>query len=415
MSTMIRAPLPPQPLESMLRMTPLDVLLFDPELVCRYAALADDTLFGRTAEQFVGQPADAIFPPIRGDLRSALELAASGSTGYQYPSYRYTYSDTNDTTETAFCWSVRVEPVTLHDYRGREEFRGVLVMLAGVLDLTDGVDRRRRDADVLQRENDRLRRELAALQELPPTSTEAPPGRRTTPRVGGAPVEGNWLLAALPLDEYAQILPRLEPVHLAAQDVLFEPGTSLTHVYFPVNCVVSLLTVMEDGRAAEAATVGSNGLVGLDLLLGAGHGLNRAFCQVPGDVLRLPAAAFREAAARGGVLSWLLQRYTQVLLSQVAQTAACNRLHRVEQRCARWLLQVQDSVGADQFPLKQEFLALMLSAQRPTVTQVAGTLRAAGCIRYSRGQLRIVDRAALEAVACECYRVIRTQFDRMLA
>ena len=197
--------------------------------------------------------------------------------------------------------------------------------------------------------------------------------------------------------------------------MLHEPGVPITHVYFPVNCVISLLTVMAHGTTAEAASVGNDGVVGLDLLLGSDSAQSRAFCQVSGDALRLPAAAFLEAAAGGGVLAWVLQRAVQMLFNQVAQTAACNRLHRVDQRCARWLLQVQDWVGADEFPLKQEFLALMLSVQRPTVTQVAKLLRAAGAIEYRRGRLQITDRAALEATACECYRVINDQFEHALA
>ena len=415
MPTLAPAPLPPYLIETLLRMAPLDVLLFDRELICRFAALPEGTLFGRSAEQFLGEPADAIFPPARGDLRAALELAASSATSYAYPAYRYRYTDTDSTNETAFCWSVRIEPVLLRDYQGREEFQGVLVTLADVLDLADENDRLRADTDALQRENDRLRRDLAAVARRWPASPEAPPGLRIVTRDDRAPLGANRLLATLPREEYERLLSELEPVRLVTQEVLHEPGVSITHVYFPVNCVVSLLTVMADGTTAEAASVGNDGVVGLDLLLGWESAHSRALCQVPGDALRLPATAFREAAARGGVLAWLLQRAVGVLFNQVAQTAACNRLHHVEQRCARWLLQIQDWVGADQFRLKQEFLALMLSVQRPTVTQVASMLRAAGAIQYRRGRLRIVDRAALEAAACECYQVIRDQFEHALA
>lgn len=160
----IPAPLPSPLLETMLHQAPLDVLLFDTDLVCRYAAPAGDTLFGRTADQLFGQHAAEIFPPARGDLRSALELAAHGAQTYQYPSYRYTYTDTAGTTEMLFCWSVRVEPVVLRDYRGQEEFRGVLVTLADVQDLADENDRLRRDNDLLERENQRLQDELAEAQ-----------------------------------------------------------------------------------------------------------------------------------------------------------------------------------------------------------------------------------------------------------
>ena len=168
----IPVPLPSPLLETMLHQAPLDVLLFDTDLVCRYAAPAGDTLFGRTADQFIGQHAADIFPPAQGDLRSALELAAHSTATYQYPSYRFTYTDTQATTELLFCWSVRVEPITSWDYRGREEFRGVLVTLADVQDLADENDRLRRDKDFLERENERLQRELIEAQRREAASIE---------------------------------------------------------------------------------------------------------------------------------------------------------------------------------------------------------------------------------------------------
>jgi CRP-like cAMP-binding protein len=406
MTTMAPAPVPAPLLEALLRMAPLDVLLFDAQLVCRYAVLADDTLFGRTAEQFLGRPVDEIFPPARGDLRSAMRLASSG-TSYEYPAYRYTYADPEGTTETAFCWAVRIEPILLHDYRGREEFQGVLVTLADVLDLTDENDRLRRENDELQREADRLRRELAGAQAQWPVAEEPPPGVRRAALHETVSGQVNRLLAALPSEEEQLLQPALERVALAAGTVLYEPGAPITHTYFPVDCVVSLLAVTEDGPAAEAATVCSEGVVGLPVFPGSGTAFGRAVCQVPGAALRLEVTAFRMALERGGAFSWLVQRYAGRLLEQVMQTAACNRLHRVEQRAARWLLQIRDCIGADQFPLTQEALATMLSVQRPTVTQVAGTLRRAGAIEYRRGRVAVLDREALEAVACGCHRVIR--------
>ena len=173
MTTTVPAPLPSPLLETMLHLAPLDVLLFDTALVCRYAAPVGGTLFGRTAGQLIGQPATDIFPPASGDLRSALELAAHSAATYQYPSYRYAYTDTQATTEMLFCWSVRVEPVALRDYRGREEFRGVLVTLADVQDLADETDRLRHDNDVLQRENDRLQRELTEARRREAASIDA--------------------------------------------------------------------------------------------------------------------------------------------------------------------------------------------------------------------------------------------------
>jgi CRP-like cAMP-binding protein len=404
----VPVPVPASLLETLLRMAPLDVLLFDAALVCRYAVLGEGTLFGRTADQFLGQPVDAIFPPARDDLRTAMELAAGGSdASYQYPAYRYTYADTSGTTETAFCWSVRVEPVVLHDYRGQEEFRGVLVTLADVLDLTDEVDRLRQERDALQREVDRLRQERTATRATWPLDDDAPPVVRTVPIARGTPARANRLLAALPPEGERRLLPDLERVALAAHDVLHEPGASITHVYFPVDCVVSLMAVTPDGPATEAATVCNEGVVGLPIFPGGGRAVGRAICQVSGDAIRLSTPAFRAALAEDEAFAWLVQRYTQRLLEQVMRTAACHRLHRVDQRAACWLLQIQDCIGADQFPLTQEVLATMLSVQRPTVTLVAGLLRRAGALDYRRGHVTVVDRAALEAVACSCYRSIR--------
>ena len=190
MTTMVLAPLPPSLLETILRLAPLDVLLFDTELVCRYAAPVGGSLFGRSVDQLVGQPAADIFPPARDDLRSALELAAHNAATYQYPSYRYTYTDIEATSETLFCWSVRVEPVALRDYRGREEFRGVLVTLADVQDLADETDRLRHDNDVLQRENGRLQQQLVEAHRREAASAEARRRLRAAVRGLLAPVAG---------------------------------------------------------------------------------------------------------------------------------------------------------------------------------------------------------------------------------
>lgn len=405
----VPTPVPVSLLETLLRMAPLDVLLFDAALVCRYAVLGEGTLFGRTADQFLGQPVDAIFPPARGDLRTAMELAAGGSDAtYQYPAYRYTYTDTCGTTETAFCWSVRVEPVVLHDYRGQEEFRGVLVTLADVLDLTDEVDRLRQESDVLQREVDRLRRDLATTQTGWLQDDAPPPGVNLVPPEQDTPGARNLLLVALPADEEQRLLPDSERVVLTALEVLHEPGDPIVDVYFPIDCVVSLLAISPDG-AAEAATVCNEGVVGLPIVPGSGHAFSRAVCQVAGTALRLPATTFRAALYESQAFAWLVQRYAQQLLEHVMQIAACNRLHRVEQRAARWLLQVQDCIGADQFPLTQEALATTLSVRRPTITQVAGLLRDAGALEYRRGWVTIVNRAALETLACACYRLIRAR------
>jgi CRP-like cAMP-binding protein len=223
----------------------------------------------------------------------------------------------------------------------------------------------------------------------------------------------NRLLAALPPEERRRLVPRLERVHLTVKQPLLEPQTPITHVYFPVDGVVSLVAVMADGATAEVTTVGHEGLVGLPVFLGAESSPILAVCQIAGDAWRLPAAAFR-AAARRAPLRELLHRYTQALLDELAQTAACNRLHPLEERCARWLLMTHDRVAADHFQLTQEFLASMLGVRRPTVSVVMSLLRRAGLVRYTRGAVTVVDRPGLEAAACECYGSVRRGYDRLL-
>jgi CRP-like cAMP-binding protein len=171
---------------------------------------------------------------------------------------------------------------------------------------------------------------------------------------------------------------------------------------------------MSDGLAVEAGTVGNEGMVGLPLYLGAETSPHRAFSQVPGEALRMRAGDFTAELARQGPLHAVLKRYNQALINQMAYSVACNRLHSVEERMCRWLLMTQDRVGAEQFPLTQEFLAQMLGVRRPSVTVVAGILQKAGLIVYSRGLITIRDRAGLEAASCECYRVVRDELDRLL-
>jgi CRP-like cAMP-binding protein len=171
---------------------------------------------------------------------------------------------------------------------------------------------------------------------------------------------------------------------------------------------------MADGRAVEFGTVGNEGMIGLPLFLGADRSPHRAFTQVPGDALRMRAEDFREEMGRQGQLAGLLRRYNQALMNQMAYSVACNRLHSVEERMCRWLLMTHDRVGADRFPMTQEFLAQMLGVRRPSVTVVAGVLQKAGLIAYARGWVVILDRAGLEAASCECYRVVRDDFERLL-
>jgi CRP-like cAMP-binding protein len=235
-----------------------------------------------------------------------------------------------------------------------------------------------------------------------------PPSKAPKPPVG------NWLLDSLPRADIERVRPHLEAVPVAIKQVIYEPNGPIQHVYFPTSCIISLVTYMKDGASVEMATVGHEGMVGLPVFLGTGTMPSRAFGQVAGNSLRIATAAFTAEVKRNGPLVRVLNRYTQALFNQVAQTTACNRLHLVEQRCARWLLQTHDRVGSDQFLLTQEFLAQMLGVRRSGVSAAAGLLQKAGLIRYARGRITILDRAALESAACECYGVIKREFDRLI-
>jgi CRP-like cAMP-binding protein len=225
---------------------------------------------------------------------------------------------------------------------------------------------------------------------------------------------GNRLLAALSEQDYERLLPRLEIVPSGLKEVVHEPGGPLSYVYFPITSVFSLVTLMADGAAIEFATVGKEGMVGLPAFLGAETMRSRAFSQVPGEAVRMKVEVFREAISRSGPFQRVLLRYTHALLNQIAQTAACNRLHSIEERCSRWLLMTHERVGRDQFLLTQESLGEMLGVRRQSVSAVAGVLQKAGLIRYRHGQMTVLDRPGLEAAACECYGIIRREFDRLL-
>lgn len=225
---------------------------------------------------------------------------------------------------------------------------------------------------------------------------------------------GNRLLAALPPEEYKRLLPHMETVPLALKQVLYVPNQTIEYVYFPNNGVCSLIVIMEDGSSVEVGTVGNEGMVGIALFLGADRLPSEAFAQVAGNAMRMKADVFKREVFPGSPLHNLLQRYTQTLFNQVGQSAACNRLHCVEERCCRWLLMTQDRVGSDRFPLTQEFLAQMLGVRRASVSAIAAKLQKAGFISYSRGIITIVDRKSLETVSCECYKVVKQEFDRLL-
>jgi CRP-like cAMP-binding protein len=237
-------------------------------------------------------------------------------------------------------------------------------------------------------------------------------------RTGEKPREdrtGNRILDALPAADFEPIGRVLERVELGLRDYIYRRGEPIEYVHFPINCVISLVTEMEDGRAVEIATVGCEGMVGIPVFLQAAYtSAHESFSQVPGASWRMRAEAFTALANQGGLLQALLQRYTQALFSQISQSSACNRLHTIEQRCARWLLQTHDRVTADKFPLTQEFLAQMLGVQRSSVNGAAGALQDQGVIRYSRGVITVLDRQGLEDAACECYRIIANEFARLI-
>lgn len=224
----------------------------------------------------------------------------------------------------------------------------------------------------------------------------------------------NRLLAALSQEEYEHLLPHLETISLTFKQAVYMPNEPIEHVYFLKNSVASLLTIMEDGAAVEVATVGNEGMVGIPVFLGAHKIPGQAFIQIPGDAMRMRTNVFKAKITLGSPLFNLLQRYTQALFNQIAQSAACNRLHSIEERCCRWLLMTRDRVDSDEFPLTQEFLSQMLGVRRASVSTVAAILQKAGYIRYSRGKITILDHVGLESSACECYRIVKAEFERLL-
>jgi CRP-like cAMP-binding protein len=223
----------------------------------------------------------------------------------------------------------------------------------------------------------------------------------------------NRLLAALPSERYETLLPKLTRVSLDIKEVLYDVDQPISEVYFPLSGVISL--VSETGQdIVEVATVGNEGFVGLPVFLGSDRTTIKAFSQIPGESLKMKSADFKAELKRDGDLQELLQLYTQGLLNQMAQSAACNRVHSIEQRCARWLLMCADRVGGKDFSLTQEFLGQMLGVRRPQISKVASRLQKAGLIRYRRGQVTIIDREKLQAATCECYKIVQDEYSRLL-
>src|SRR5918992_2367405 len=225
----------------------------------------------------------------------------------------------------------------------------------------------------------------------------------------------NRLLAALPEEDYAHLLPHLEPLTFALGEIVYEPGGHLNYLYFPTTSIVSLVYTMENGSTAEMGLVGNDGVVGIALFMGGETTPNRGIVQNAGGALRMKARILQEEFKRGGALQFLLLRYTQALITQISQTAVCNRLHSVEQRLSRWLLLCHDRVNSDELRMTQEFISNMLGGRRESVTVAVGHLQDARLIHYARGYIKILDRKGLEAVSCECYRVVKDELDRLFS
>jgi CRP-like cAMP-binding protein len=224
----------------------------------------------------------------------------------------------------------------------------------------------------------------------------------------------NHLLASLPEEDYARISARLELTPLLLGVALYESGTHMQHIYFPLDSIVSLLYVMENGSSAEIAVVGNEGVVGVSIFMGGETTPSRAVVQSAGHAYRLKRRFLKEEFDRAGPMQHLLLRYTQALLTQMAQTAVCNRHHNLDQQLCRWLLLSLDRLHGDHLVMTQELIANMLGVRREGVTAAAGALQKAGLIRYARGQITVLDRAGLEARTCECYAVVKRESDRLL-
>jgi CRP-like cAMP-binding protein len=224
----------------------------------------------------------------------------------------------------------------------------------------------------------------------------------------------NHLLAALPAEDRERLFPHLELVQMPLGEVLYESGNELRHVYFPTTAIISLLYVMLDGASAEIAVVGNEGIIGVALFMGGETMPNRAVVQSAGQAYRLKGQLLKQEFNRSGDLQHLLLRYTQALLTQMAQTAVCNRHHSLDEQLCRWLLLSLDRLPSNELVMTQELIANMLGVRREGVTEAAGNLQKAGLIVYRRGRITVLDRAGLEARSCECYAVVKKEFDRLL-
>lgn len=225
----------------------------------------------------------------------------------------------------------------------------------------------------------------------------------------------NRLLDLLPEDVRARMQARMEHVRLEHGQVLFGTGEPVNHAIFPLSGVVSVVVELDRGTVVEVGTIGNEGMVGLTLLLGANVSRRKAFMQIPGEGLSIPAPVLLEEISRDGVIDEVMRRYTLGYLNQVAQTAACNRAHDVEQRLCRWILMCHDKAGSNTLELTQQFLAEMLGVRRASVTVAASRVQKAGLIRYRRGVIEVLDRPRLESAACECYGAVQYSYSKLLA
>ena len=224
----------------------------------------------------------------------------------------------------------------------------------------------------------------------------------------------NQLLAALPAGEWQRVAQHLELIDMPLGDVLYEPGETLNYVYFPTTAIISLLYVMENGSSAEIAVAGREAIIGISLFMGGESTPSRAVVQSAGQAYRMKAAYLKEQFSHHGPVLHLLLRYTQALITQMSQTAVCNRHHSIDQQLCRWLLLSLDRLQGDELVMTQELISNMLGVRREGVTEAALKLQTAGVIRYSRGRITVIDRPGLEKLSCECYAVVKREYDRLL-
>lgn len=232
---------------------------------------------------------------------------------------------------------------------------------------------------------------------------------------GTLPPTSNRILNGLSAEEYARLSPHIEPFTLSNGDVLYYPNDPISHVYFPHRGSLSIISTFADGGGVEVGVVGNEGIFGVNVVLGSVTVPLEAVVQQPGDAFRAPSSVIEQEFKAGGQLHDLLLRYTQAFIIQIAQSAACNRAHPIDGRLARWLLMSHDRAVSNELQLTHEFIALMLGTRRAGITEAAGKLQREGAIKYNRGHIQIIDREKLEASTCECYAIVKNEFDRLLA